>query len=425
MVLPGATSTGSRRRWSPSGAEASDGNARGDGALGEVGHDPAVYADPFGDAVVAAWATGTLGLVDRVRPTGVGLVVMSAFASGRWAVRAAGVRLGRGLADAMVWRFGDRREPRLAAPPDAAARRARALRRTSRPAVLGPVGLGIFYLSNTATYYAGIEVVPTLARGADRLRLPAGRRRAGAAARAAARGAARVDRARDRGGGRRAGDRRDRRVGRAAERRAPARDRLAAAVLRWIILAASASGERTDRTGHASEAGADANVAGAVMLATTGIAYWTIALAVGHPVLPSTIRAAAWPGILGVGVIARFFAVQAFYAGAARDRGGAGVADLDGRAAVGRQRRSRRRRTRTRRLRGSARWCRAPRCARPSSADRRRRPRTARSPKPSSVKPLRWRCIPLKLVPSFSVAPARSVAFASQRMTFGVSVARK
>jgi drug/metabolite transporter (DMT)-like permease len=43
-----------------------------------------------------------------------------------------------------------------------------------------------------------------------------------------------------------------------------------------------------------------------------------INLVTGHPVLPSTIPAAAWGGILGVGLIAGFLAIQAFYAGAAR-----------------------------------------------------------------------------------------------------------
>jgi drug/metabolite transporter (DMT)-like permease len=86
----------------------------------------------------------------------------------------------------------------------------------------------------------------------------------------------------------------------------------------WIILAARHSGERSDRTGHGSDDGADAAVTGAVMLSATGIAYWAINLAIGHPVLPSTIPAEAWPGILGVGVVAGFLAIQAFYAGAAR-----------------------------------------------------------------------------------------------------------
>jgi drug/metabolite transporter (DMT)-like permease len=35
-------------------------------------------------------------------------------------------------------------------------------------------------------------------------------------------------------------------------------------------------------------------------------------------VLPADVPAAAWPGILGVGVVAGFIAVQAFYAGSQR-----------------------------------------------------------------------------------------------------------
>ena len=40
--------------------------------------------------------------------------------------------------------------------------------------------------------------------------------------------------------------------------------------------------------------------------------------AIGHPVLPAEIPAEAWPGILGVAVVAGFLAVQGFYAGAQR-----------------------------------------------------------------------------------------------------------
>jgi drug/metabolite transporter (DMT)-like permease len=54
------------------------------------------------------------------------------------------------------------------------------------------------------------------------------------------------------------------------------------------------------------------------MLATTGVVYWTVALGTGHPVLPADVNPAAWPGIVGVGVIAGFVAIQAFYAGAQR-----------------------------------------------------------------------------------------------------------
>jgi drug/metabolite transporter (DMT)-like permease len=41
-------------------------------------------------------------------------------------------------------------------------------------------------------------------------------------------------------------------------------------------------------------------------------------LATGHPVLPSDVPEAAWPGIVAVGVVAGFIAVQAFYAGSQR-----------------------------------------------------------------------------------------------------------
>jgi drug/metabolite transporter (DMT)-like permease len=54
------------------------------------------------------------------------------------------------------------------------------------------------------------------------------------------------------------------------------------------------------------------------MLATTGAVYWGANLATGHPVLPPDVPAEAWPGIVGVGVVAGFIAVQAFYAGAQR-----------------------------------------------------------------------------------------------------------
>ena len=86
----------------------------------------------------------------------------------------------------------------------------------------------------------------------------------------------------------------------------------------WIILAARHSGERRDRTGHGSDEGANASVVGAVMLTATAAVYWTVNLAIDHPVLPAEIPSDAWPGILGVAVVAGFLAVQGFYAGAQR-----------------------------------------------------------------------------------------------------------
>jgi drug/metabolite transporter (DMT)-like permease len=86
----------------------------------------------------------------------------------------------------------------------------------------------------------------------------------------------------------------------------------------WIILAARYSGERREHTGADSEGATDALVAGAIMLSATGVSYWIINLGIGHPVLPADIPSDAWPGILGVAVVAGFLATQGFYAGAKR-----------------------------------------------------------------------------------------------------------
>ena len=187
-----------------------------------------------------------------------------------------------------------------------------------RRTVLATMGLGLWYVSNTATYYAGIEAVdlslaalivyvypPVVAVLALRLGRPLEGRRAWTALGIALAGVVLA-------------------IGGIDASTAPPLDKLLLVMASpllyavWIILAARVSGERSDRTGHDSEAGADATVAGALMLATTGIAYWTACLVTAHPVLPAEIPSAAWPGILGVAVIAGFFAVQGFYAGARR-----------------------------------------------------------------------------------------------------------
>jgi drug/metabolite transporter (DMT)-like permease len=86
----------------------------------------------------------------------------------------------------------------------------------------------------------------------------------------------------------------------------------------WIILAARHSGERHDHVGSEADDGANASAIGAVMLTSTAAVYWAVTLAIGHPSLPADVPAAAWPGILGVAVIAGFVSVQAFYAGTQR-----------------------------------------------------------------------------------------------------------
>ena len=277
-----------------------------------------MYAEPFGDAVVSTRPPGTLGPVDRVRLTGIVLVVVSAFAFGSGGLFAQPVYdTGVDWLTLMAWRFGIAGALAwvlVLARPSARA----AVRSMSRPALLGAVGLGIFYLSNTATYYAGIAVVPlslaalivyiyppVVAVLALKLGRPLEGRRAWTALGIAVAGVVLA-------------------VGGIDASAVPPIGGLLLVIVSplfysvWIILAARHSGERSDRTGHGSDDAADPAVTGAVMLSATGIAYWAINLGTGHPVLPSTIPAAAWPGILGIGVIAGFLAIQAFYAGAAR-----------------------------------------------------------------------------------------------------------
>lgn len=85
----------------------------------------------------------------------------------------------------------------------------------------------------------------------------------------------------------------------------------------WIVLAAQLSGERRANVGRDS-GGADPLAVGAIMLAATAATYWLSALVVGRPVMPDRIPTAAWGGIIGVGIVSTFIAVQSFYAGAHR-----------------------------------------------------------------------------------------------------------
>ena len=96
----------------------------------------------------------------------------------------------------------------------------------------------------------------------------------------------------------------------------------------WIVLAARLSGERRDgRDGRpaprsdgadAAVGGADAAVATALLTTATAVAFWASALIVGRPVLPSEIPGGAWPGLIGVGAVSTFIAIQTFYGGAQR-----------------------------------------------------------------------------------------------------------
>ncbi len=256
--------------------------------------------------------------MDRTRLAGIALVVMSAVAFGSGGLFARPVyATGVDWLSLMAWRFaiaGALSWLVLLVNPSAR----RALLRMPRRTLLATMGLGVWYLSNTATYYAGIAEVdlslaalivyvypPVVAVLALRLGRPLEGRRAWTALGIAFAGVVLA-------------------IGGIDTSTAPPLGPLLLVIAAplfyagWIILAARVSGERSDRTGHGSEAGADASVAGAVMLSTTGVAYWVICLGTGHPVLPADLPIEAWPGIVGVAVVAGFLAVQGFYAGAQR-----------------------------------------------------------------------------------------------------------
>lgn len=256
--------------------------------------------------------------MDRTRLTGVALVVVSAIAFGSGGLFARPVyAAGVDWLSLMAWRFaiaGGLSWLVVLVNPTAR----RALRSISRRTLLATIGLGIWYISNTATYYAGIADVdlslaalivyiypPVVAVLALAFGRPLQGRRAWTALGMAVVGVVLA-------------------VGGIDASTAPPLGPLLLVIVSpllyagWIILAARHSGERSDRTGHGSDEGANAAVTGALMLSTTGVLYWVINLGLGHPVLPGDLPGEAWPGILGVAVVAGFMAVQGFYAGAQR-----------------------------------------------------------------------------------------------------------
>jgi drug/metabolite transporter (DMT)-like permease len=250
--------------------------------------------------------------------TGIFLVVVSAIAFGSGGLFARPVyAAGVDWMTLMAWRFtiaGGLAWVLLLLRP--AARRA--LVALPRRTLLVTVGLGVWYVSNTATYYAGITTTPlslaaliiyiyppVVAVLALRLGRPLEGRRAWSALGIAVLGVGLA-------------------VGGIDASAMPPIGGLLLVVMSplfyagWIILAARHSGERSDRVGADADGGAATSVVGAVMLSSTAAVYWVVTLGIGHPVLPAQIPAEAWPGILAVAVLAGFVPVQAFYAGAQR-----------------------------------------------------------------------------------------------------------
>ncbi len=196
-----------------------------------------------------------------------------------------------------------------------------AVRRFGRRAALVSLALGLLYVGNSGTYYAGLETVDASLAALIVYIYPAtvavlslrfGRRLEGARAWAAL-AIATIG------------------VGLAVGGIGPNPPPLSGLVLVivspliysvWIILSARLSGERRDSDARAAPAPGDpaatAAIATALMMTATASAYWLIALATGEPVLPSQVPAAVWPNLVGIGVFATFVAIQAFFAGAQR-----------------------------------------------------------------------------------------------------------
>jgi len=256
--------------------------------------------------------------MDRNRLIGVALVVVSAFGFGSGAlfakpVYAAGAdwhvlsawRFGLGAVLAWAW---------LALVPGRWA----GLRRTSRRVVLASLALGVLYTGNSATYFAGLETVPASLAAlivyiypvlVAVLALRFGRRlegrRAWGALGIAVMGVALA-------------------VGGIDPAAVPPIEGLLLVVVSpiiyavWIVLAARLSGERRGSSGGEADRGAEAAVATALMMSATAATYWLTALALDRRVLPGEVPAGAWPGLVGIGVVSTFIAIQGFYAGARR-----------------------------------------------------------------------------------------------------------
>jgi len=256
--------------------------------------------------------------VDRQRLAGVGLVLVSAASFGSGALFAKPVY---GAAvdwlTLLSWRFLIGATLAWAWLAASAERRAGLLRLPRRRVAIA-LGLGVLYLGNSGTYYAGLQTVSASLAALIVFIYPAivavlslrvGQRLIGrrpwVALAMATTGTALA-------------------VGGIPADSAPSPTGLALIVASpiiyavWIVLSARLSGERQDHVGGEADDGADTAAATALMMVATAACFWILALATGRPVLPGAVPAAAWPGILGIGVISTFIAIQTFYAGTRR-----------------------------------------------------------------------------------------------------------
>ena len=255
--------------------------------------------------------------MDR-RFIGIALIVASAAGFGSGALFAKGVYAsGVDWVVLMAWRFLIGAAAAWSWILVSQARRS-ALRRLARREVLIGLGLGILYVGNSGTYYAGLETVPASLASLLVFIYPAivavlslrfGRRLEGRRAWSAL-GLAIVGSALTIGGIR-------------AGEFPPLGPLLLVALSPfiyavWIVLQAWLTGERSGTVGHDGAGGADASPVAALVNTGAALTYWAIALAAARPVRPDQIPLEAWPGIVGVGFLSTFVAIVGFVAGARR-----------------------------------------------------------------------------------------------------------
>ena len=270
--------------------------------------------------------------MDRRRATGIALICVSAAGFGSGALFAQPVyAAGVGWMTLSAWRFLFGAALTWAWLLLTSDRR-RGLFEMDRRAVVAGVTLGVLYVGNSGSYYAGLETVsPSLAAlivycypaMVAVLSLRIGRRlsgrRAWVALAIALVGVALA-------------------IGGIDPDAAPPVSGLVLCLLSaviyafWIVLSARLAGERPDTVAVAADRGASAAAAAALMLSATAVVYWIAGLATGQPLLPGQVPAAAWPGLFGVGVVATFIAIQTFYAGARRIGAAQGALIAHGRA---------------------------------------------------------------------------------------------
>src|SRR5262245_60762374 len=226
---------------------------------------------------------------------GVVLTVISACAFGSGPLFAKPVyAAGVGWHVLMAWRFGVGAVLAwlwvLARPGTRAG-----LRRMPRRAVVAALGLGVYYTSNSATYFAGLESVPAslaalivyiypalVAVITLRFGQPLRGRRAWASLALALVGVALA-------------------VGGLSTAATPPPIGALALILAspviysvWIILATRLTGEDREDVGRESGSQVDPIAAGAIILTATTVTFWITALAARQPVLPTQNPQGAW-----------------------------------------------------------------------------------------------------------------------------------